>query len=167
MIGLKINKPLENYDEYTAASKWCNENGAAIIEYDDFYMIEAIPPPSLDQIKKTMWDLIQAERDRRKAGGVKVQGCWIHSDDTSRIQHMALFMKGGSIPAGLWWKTMSGEFVMMTPELATDIFNAIVDSDQQIFAIAEQHKAAMQMSDDPAEYDFSHGWPETYGEIQS
>ena len=111
-----------------------------------------------------VWDSIQAERDRRKEGGVKVGAKWFHSDDGSRIQQMGLVMMGASLPVDLQWKTMDGSFITMTPALAQQVFAAVAASDQAIFAVAEQHRVAMEASADPASYDFSAGWPKIYGE---
>lgn len=59
---------------------------------------------------------------------------------------------------------MDGSFVAMTPALAQQVFTAAAASDQAIYAAAETHKAAMEASADPASYDFSTGWPLTFGE---
>ena len=107
------------------------------------------------------------ERDRRKYAGVKVGEHWFHSDDPSRIQQMALSMMGAGMSAGIMWKTMTGDFVEMTPALAGQIFAAVAAGDQAIFAVAEQHRAAMAASDDPAGYDYSVGWPLAFGEAES
>lgn len=120
--------------------------------------------PTVDEQRAAKWLEIKAARDRRKAGGVQVGGYWFHSDDASRIQQIGLVMMGANIPAGLQWKTMSGEFVTMTPELAQQIFDAVATHDQAAFAVAEQHCAAMEVSDGPANYDYSAGWPPIYGE---
>lgn len=122
------------------------------------------PKPTADAEMADVWLKIKAERDRRKAGGVKVGAKWFHSDDGSRIQQMCLVMMGASIPANLQWKTMDGTFITMTQTLASQVFQAVVASDQATFAVAEQHKAAMEASTDPASYDFSEGWPKVFGE---
>jgi hypothetical protein len=111
------------------------------------------------------WESIKAERDRRQKAGVLVQGKWFHSDDSSRIQQLGLVMMGTNMPANLEWKTMDGSFVTMTPTLASQIFTGTALRDQAIFARAEQHRAAMQASADPAAYDFSGGWPLGFGEV--
>lgn len=114
------------------------------------------------------WEAIKTERDRRKAGGVKVKvgttNKWFHSDDASRIQQMGLVMMGANIPAGLQWKTMDGTFVAMDQTVASNVFAAAAASDQAIFAVAETHKVEMEASVDPSTYDFSTGWPKIYGE---
>lgn len=119
----------------------------------------------IDAIKADMWENIKIERDRRKdTGGYKVGNYWFHSDTTSRIQQVALAMLGANMPNNILWKTMSGGFVPMTPTLAAQIFQAAMISDTIIFAIAEQKKAEMMASSDPANYDYLTGWPKIYGE---
>lgn len=114
--------------------------------------------------RNVAWERIKTERDRRKYAGVKVGEHWFHSDDTSRIQQIALSMMGVAMPAGIQWKTMAGDFVEMSPELANQIFAAVAANDQAIFSVAEQHKQAMQASSEPWLYDFSTGWPQTFEE---
>lgn len=127
-------------------------------------------PAEYEEIKKKeqqdlAWFAIQAERDRRKSAGVKVGDNWFHSDDTSRIQQLALVIFGVNMPPGIMWKTMQGTFVQMTPELALAIFQQSAISDQTIFAVAEIHRQAMLASDNPASYDFSGGWPMSYDDF--
>lgn len=121
-----------------------------------------VQPPEI--LKARAWESIKAERDRRKAGGVKVGAKWFHSDDASRIQQLALVMMGAGLPAGLQWKTMDGSFITMTPALAQQVFTGQAASDQTIFAVAEAHRVAMEASADPAAYDHSTGWPKVFGE---
>jgi hypothetical protein len=108
---------------------------------------------------------IKAERDRRSLmGGYTAQGKWFHSDGLSRSQQLGLALLGANVPAGIQWKTMDGSFIPMTAALAADIFAAALQSDVAIFAAAEVHKAAMEASEFPQSYDFSSGWPLSYGE---
>jgi len=124
-----------------------------------------------------LWESIKAERDRRKAGGFKVGALWFHSDADSRIQHFGLKDKardvlaaGGAMTDNLTilgqpvrWKTMDGSFANVTAQSAFDIVAAAGDLDARLFAVAETHRAAMEAAPDPAAYDFSAGWPETFG----
>lgn len=136
-------------------------SGKRIVPDDSGRPVLVDPPaPTVTEI----WERIKAERDRRKAGGVKVGAKWFHSDDGSRIQQMGLVMMGASIPANLQWKTMDGSFITMSQTLAQQVFGAVAASDQTIFAASEMHKAAMEASADPASYDYSGGWPKIYGE---
>lgn len=125
-------------------------------------------PVLVDPPKATaaqVWDEIKARRDNVKAGGVLVEGKWFHTDDASRIQHMALTMMGVGIPANLQWKTMDGSFITMSQALAGKIFQAVAAMDMQAFAAAETHRAALLAIATPSEYDFSAGWPQTYAEF--
>lgn len=123
-----------------------------------------IQAPTTDQVKAAKWESIKEERDRRKVSGVKVGAKWFHSDDSSRIQQMGLVMMGANIPAGLQWKTMDGSFVEMMPALVQQVFAAVAASDQAIFSAAEAHRVAMESNPSPLDYDFSAGWPKTFGE---
>lgn len=135
------------------------------------------PGPSAAEITAVKWGAIKAERDRRKAGGFKVGTQWFHSDADSRIQHIGLkdmardlLAAGGAMADNLTilgqpvrWKTMDGSFATITAQLAFDIVAAAGDLDARLFAVAETHRAAMEAAADPAAYDFSAGWPETFG----
>ena len=123
------------------------------------------------------WERIKAKRDTIKAGGVKVGTKWYHTDTESRIQHLGLLEKaraarafGGTdatrlqaLGQDIKWKTMDGSFIYLTVKHAEDIFAAVTDLDAAAFAAAEPHRAAMEASADPAIYNFSAGWPETFG----
>lgn len=154
-------------EEYPNISVSCSGNP---LIYENIIHAGGDPLPSkeeldaaiLNKIRLRKWRAIQAERDRRKANGVKIGDNWFHSDDSSRIQQIALVIFGENLPANIMWKTLNGTFVEMTPTLAIQIFQASAAQDIAIFTVAEQHKAAMMVSENPAEYDFSAGWPETY-----
>lgn len=119
---------------------------------------------SLYSLRKTIWKEIQARRDYRKGAGVKIGANWFHSDDTSRIQQLALTMMGANIPAGINWKTMQGTFVVMTPTLASQMFQTIAGSDQAIFSKAEFHRQTMIGLTEPELYDYTTGWAMIYEE---
>lgn len=144
-------------------------------------VITPAPDLTIDQIKAfavpAKWDAIKAKRDATKAGGVKVGTKWYHTDTESRIQHLGLLEKaraaravGGTdatrlqaLGQDIKWKTMDGSFIYLTVKHAEDIFAAVTDLDAAAFAAAETHRAAMEASADPAAYDFSVGWPATFG----
>ena len=112
--------------------------------------------------RSAKWEAIMAERDRRKALGVKVGDHWYHSDADSRIQQISLFVMGASVPP-IQWKTLtttpSPVFVTMTQTIAAGIFQNTAASDAAIFAAAETHRIAMEASPTPETYDFTGGWP--------
>lgn len=129
---------------------------------DPLPSLEILQAKQLELTRIYMWRLIQLERDARKANGVKVGPNWFHSDDSSRIQQLALVIFGANLPQGIMWKTLDGAFVPMTNTLAVQIFQASAAQDTAIFTVAEQHKAGMMYSHTPWTYDFSTMWPATY-----
>lgn len=124
-------------------------------------MLKASP----NQAKAAALISIKAERDRRiQSGGYKVGLKWFHSDTFSRTQQMGLVMLGANIPANTPWKTLDGSTVVMTQQLAQQIFASAAASDIAIFAASEAHRAALEASTDPASYDSTGGWPKAFGE---
>ena len=140
-----------------------------------------LDPRTLDQIKAAQWVKIQVVREgRAMSGGWIAAGKWFHSDLSSISKQLGLVRKadrvaatGGDMTAGfagagpggkLYWKTMDGSFVLMTAALAIAIFDASEHTQGLLFARAEQHKAAMQAAPDPEAYDYTVGWPLTYGD---
>jgi hypothetical protein len=126
-----------------------------------------------------VWELIKAERDRRKEnGGCPVGDYWFHADVSSKVQHLAnkdtardQINAGGVMTDALLdpssgkvisWKTMSGVFVPMTCQMAYDVVSSAKAIELAIFAAAEAHRVAMEVSAVPADYDFSVGWPATF-----
>ena len=116
----------------------------------------------LAQQKLDVWQTIKQYRDDHQLRGFQVAGNWFHSDNPSRIKYLGLMMMGAGIPANLQWKTMSRSFVTMTQTLAGQIFVAVAAFDSAAFINAEVHKAAMQASSDPLNYDYTTGWPACY-----
>lgn len=143
--------------------------------YENIVVEDGSPPlptkEEMDNVALTSaqadaWLRIQDERDVRKAGGIKIGDDWFHSDDTSRIQQIALVMIGQNMPPGIMWKTMTGEFVQMTPTLALSIFQGIIGQDTKIFANAENLRQAMLAStDDPHDFNVNTGWPQSYADF--
>lgn len=126
-----------------------------------------VPPPRLT--KGQMWERIKKERDRRSDHGgfpVQINGVtkWFHSDAKSRTQQIGMVMMGTGLPSGIQWKTMDGSFITMTAQIAQDIFQSGAAQDQATFSAAEQHRVAMEASQEPWTYNFSMGWPDIYGE---
>lgn len=126
------------------------------------YILSIIEPP-LSARRAAVWEQIKTLRDTLSdTGGYKVSGKWFHSDAKSKNQQLALFIMGASVPA-VQWKTMDGSFVTMSQTLAGAIFQAAAQQDMAIFAAAETHRAAVEASAAPELYDFSGGWPATFG----
>jgi hypothetical protein len=135
----------------------------------------------LSATKENLWEEIKRIRDAKKNHGIKVvlsDGArWFHSDPDSRIQQLGLkdqardvLAAGGAMDTvmkklgqDIWWKSLDpGDRVPMTCQLAFDLVEAIGNLDAMLFHVAEQHKAGMEASPDPASYNLDIGWPETF-----
>ena len=149
-----------------------------IIQTDQAGILVAVDPPATEVSE--IWDCIKTQRDRRIAGGIKCGDHWYHSDSVSKNQHLAnkdtardQIAAGGAMADALLdplsgsqirWKTMSGDFIPLTCQLAFDIVAAAKSAELATYLVAEQHKTAMEASSDPASYDYSSGWPEIYAD---
>lgn len=142
-------------------------------------LLERSEEQRLSEAQGMAWARIRAERERRvQDGGFKVGDHWFHGDTFSRSQHLGLkdqardvLARGGADDDPLLadgepvlWKTMGGDFVLVTVRLAFAIVQAATDSDARIFKAAEWHRAQMMASADPAGYDHAGGWPAAFGE---
>ena len=148
--------------DFAASQGWIPAGDSRIGDsWDGEVFTPALPEP-LPERQAPAWERIKAERDRRKALGVKVGDHWYHSDADSRIQQLSLFVMGASVPP-VQWKTLTTSpppvFVTMTQAIAAGIFQNTAASDAAVFAAAETHRIAMEASDTPESYDFSTGWP--------
>ena len=109
--------------------------------------------------------LIGLLRDARKfSRGYKVGNYWFHSDQGSRGQQLGLVIaaSAGKLPLGMTWKSMSGESVPLTAQLAMDIFTAAMVSDAQYHAVGEQARAALAAGTLTDVYSIN--WPKGFGD---
>lgn len=139
---------------------------------------DAIIAQNLTAAKTQKWEAIKAQRDGRKAAGVKIGANWFHSDTDSRVQWLGLkdtardMLAAGSAPTApitlfsqpVHWKTLSGAFVPVTVQMALDVVQATKELDAVLFKAAEEHRAAMEASSNPVTYNSSTGWPLAFGE---
>lgn len=142
-------------------------------DYDSIINESDTPTPSkadldawiMQQEQADAWAAIQALRTVYSNGGVKLPGnAWFQTDDTSRIQYLAMVMLGANLPSTIMWKKMDSTFVTMTPTLVQQVFGALISADQVIFAHAEVLRAGMDAATDPTTYDITAGWPQSYAE---
>lgn len=129
--------------------------------------------PTLAARREAAWERIKAERDRRKFAGVKVGPDWFHCDTGSRgqwermvnrVNAQALADSAGYTIGGqpVPWKTMLGNFVVLTAGKIRAVVDAVELQEAMIFGRAEAHRVAMEASSTPETYDFSGGWPASF-----
>jgi hypothetical protein len=87
---------------------------------------------------------------RRMRCGVKVGAHWFHSDAPSRdlysrgmVKVLKAQVNNTPMPGAEPWKTMGGNWVLMTPELLTSVDAAVEASDRVHHQIAEQARAQL------------------------
>lgn len=135
--------------------------------YQDGKIISLNNQISADEIKQTnqelVWSAIKDKRHNNTRGGVYISSIdkWFHTDESSRIQYLALITLP-SLPDHLQWKTMDNSFIVLTRPLLTELTSAMLLKEQQDFMNAEQHRQRMMQADNPLEYDFSDGWSAIY-----
>lgn len=116
------------------------------------------------------WGRIQAERDRRRFdGGVEVGGHWFPTTSAAIGEYGTLLLMSTGLPdtavlrAG--WETMDGATVELTPALVKAVLAAGLSAVTALDDAALAHKAAMEISGNPAAYNYFVGWPKAFGEI--
>ena len=134
-----------------------------ICSADGIY-VKMATPEEIEAERKNKWRQIESVRDSKIANGVLVNGFWWQTSVNARIRYMGAAAMGAEFVATTEWKTMTGEKTTLTGGIAAQIMRAVAAMEKDVFAAAEFHKTAMMKSEDPSVYDFSGGWPDTFGE---
>ena len=121
--------------------------------------------PSLADQRATKVLQIKAERDRRKFNGVHVSGKWIHTDNYSRLQWVAMVIMAANVPV-VDWTTMDGSTVPTSQALAGQVFLAVAQLDVDLHDYAKSLIVQIEASNEPQSVDIATGWPATFGEAQ-
>lgn len=137
--------------------------GSVKITDQEAKQINSIP---IEKIKANKFEEIKSKRDYlRFNGGIKVGDNWFLSTQIAATEYNSIINLEVSNTTVVRsnWRTMNGALVDMTKSLAKQIIAAGIQQAAAIDDAALAHKAAMEASADPAAYDFSGGWPETFG----
>ena len=136
---IKVNSLEEAYAMQGMKTVMCGSDGV-------FVYIATPEEIEVERINK--WRQIESMRESKYSNGVKVEGYWFQTSAWSKINYMGAAMLGDAFP-GTNWKTMSGELVWLTGQLAGQIMAAIAGQTDAIFKAAQSHKDAMMASEDP------------------
>lgn len=148
---LPINNPNKHYgDEY----EWNEEQNQWVIcpELDAYKYLEQ---------QDEMWELIKKRRLQAVTSGVYVESVdkWFHTDEVSVTSYSTI---AGMIALDNYepvqWKTMDNTWLLLTEPLFKELQTAMSQKTNANYAVAEQHKAAMLLADNPLEYDYSGNW---------
>lgn len=126
------------------------------------------------------WEAIKAFRDNRLlTGGYPAGGHWYYSDLIARSQHLAnaraadivkaasgdmnaTMLISGITPRVV--KSMDNGYMPITANIAHAIMTGAEMHEASTYASGIAHKIALDGSSDPANYDFTIGWPAVFGE---
>lgn len=116
----------------------------------------------------TIWEEIQAKKDKVNANGVFVAGNWFHTDVVT-VGHYSILLYTAidnaypdSYIFSTHWKTMQGTFTPMTVALLKHIIATGINNVAANFQNAQRHRASLIACAVPANYDYSTGWTIMY-----
>ena len=147
MIGTTFTKPVADWVAYAQAAQWCNENGAKIVEHDDYYEVVGLPEPSFDETKQHKRDEIAAARYAAETGGIEVDGVTIATDRGSQALLTAAVVTARlDLEFKTQWKCADGHFVTLDAMQLRAIGDAVIAHVEACFAregeLCEQIDAA-------------------------
>lgn len=98
-IGYKINKPIQDYQEYAKVAKWCNTNNATIHDNGEYYEVVPVPEPTLDEAKAAGLNELEAAFNlaSEEAHCMSSAGFEIDADEIANrnIEGLVLVMQAG------------------------------------------------------------------------
>ena len=121
--------------------------------------------PSIDEQRQQIRNAINALRDKKINGGVYVPEIdkWIDTDATAErniLSVKASFDLLGDMEIA--WTCADNSILMINKDKLMQIWQALMQAKTGNHANALRHKAALEQTDNPLEYDFSDGWTECY-----
>lgn len=137
----------------------------------DGVIVEQIPSIFIEERRQQVRNAINALRDRKINGGVYVPEIdkWIDSDE--RAERNLLSTKASLDLFGdtldIVWTCADNTTIKLDKATMLHIWQALMTNKQQNHANALAHKAAVEKSENPLEYDYSGGWTQTYEDNQN
>lgn len=128
---------------------------------EDKWIADEPIKPLIEESQAQVWEVIKAKRLEQITNGVLIESVdkVFHTDSLSAIQYSTI---AGMASLGTYqptpWKVMDNSWVMLTVELLKELQIAMSIKTNSNYGVAEQHKAAMLLVDNPLEYDYSGGW---------
>lgn len=143
--------------------------------YHEWNGTEWIISQSQQDVKKAeeiaiVRERINALRDSKSASGVYVEqlGKWFDSDDKAQKKLLGLKATMDLIGTEMtvdWTCADNTDFERFGKPHLTAVIAAILQAENHNHTVARQHKAALEQSENPLEYDYSGGWSKTYQEF--
>lgn len=115
----------------------------------------------LEAQREHAWEKIKSKRLQMITSGVLVKSVnkMFHTDETTVMQYSSI---AGMIALNNYepvqWKTMDNTWVLLTEALFKELQTSMSAKTNANYAVAEHHKAAMLLSENPLEYDYTTNW---------
>lgn len=143
-IGYKIYKNnKEEMKNYADVANACNTNQWLIVDRGEYYEVEALPEPTLDELKEAKKATLKAERDQKEVQPIEYNGNSFDYDDKARDRInaaiIALDMAGAE--ATLQWTTADNTNATVT---AQDLRNIIAAVAMRSNTLHEQYRIAKE-----------------------
>lgn len=128
---------------------------------DTEWVADPKPERPIAEVRDEVWTRIKDTRAQQVTGGVLVKsvGKVFHTDEMSAIQYSHV---AGAIALDnytpIMWKVKDNTWVELTPELFKELQTAMQANTQKNYEAAEKHLHALNLTENPAEYDYSAGW---------
>lgn len=148
---LPINNPDTQYDE---TSVWDDSLNKWVID-------NALLAEKKQRDQDEAWEGIKKRRLQAVTSGVYIDSVnkSFHTDDVSATTYS---MIAGMIAVDNYtpvqWKVMDNSWLTLTDSLLKEVQTAMSQKTNTNYAVAEQHKSAMLLAENPLEYDYSDGW---------
>lgn len=119
---------------------------------------EKIP---IAEAQASVWDNIKDKRSLELSKGVLITSVdkVFQTDNNNIIQYSniaGMIALNNYIPVE--WKTSDNTYILLTIDLFKELQQTININTQRLFKVAEDHKEAMLLSENPKEYDYLTNW---------
>lgn len=151
------------------------------VEYEEITegVINWPDPIPIEDRRESKWREVEEYRNKlMQIGGFPINGFWLHSDLLSRSQQLGLIELGKkalaagvlpnqTIPNTPPWRTMTGVYIDLTPELTESLIAAFLLQEASVFAVGDYWRNQINNSDNPESIDlksevFLNSWPTTF-----
>ena len=154
MIGKQIQKPVQDWSEYTEAALWCNTSKAMICDKGDFYEIVALPEQTFEEAKAARLAELNAAfaSASENAHCLTSAGFEIDANETANrnIEGLVLVLKPEESTLFRDW---DNRFHEVTKEQLETMRKEIVVNSQRLYQTKWQIEAAIEAAETVGELD--------------
>lgn len=146
--GITVKRPPSIYEDWVwSDGSWVEPTYKDILD--------------IDKIRDSVWESIKEIRSQSLSSDVFVKSVdkFFPTDSQSLVKYNNIgnmISLGNYVP--IQWKVSDNTWVDLTEDVYLDLQRSIVERDNYVFQLAEEHKAKMLELDNPEEYDYTVGW---------